>query len=189
LPVVCRGWPVPSNPAGGAPWVTGPFQPCRWCAEGGRQRTPVGELADRLSGDEIYEIRIGGRSYQARLQSVIPSLNANTRSVPVIFRLENPAAQVRAGQLARLMVSYQVPMQGYWLPVTALIGGRRGLWNAYVLEPSDADDGLMQAGRRELQLLHSEVDRVYVRGTLQPAEQVIVSGLHRLVPGQLVRAK
>ena len=41
--------------------------------------------------------------------------------------------------------------------------------------------------RRELEIVHQEADRVFARGTLSDGEMVVVEGLHRLVPDQLVR--
>ncbi|MDG1983399.1 MAG: hypothetical protein P8M11_02425, partial [Planctomycetota bacterium] len=37
-----------------------------------------------------------------------------------------------------------------------------------------------------LELLHVEADRAYVRGTLDPDALVVISGAHRLTPGQVV---
>ena len=41
--------------------------------------------------------------------------------------------------------------------------------------------------RREIEVLQTESERVFVRGTLQNSDQVIVNGNDRLVTGQLVR--
>jgi hypothetical protein len=46
---------------------------------------------------------------------------------------------------------------------------------------------LFRVARRDLEVLHTESDRVLVRGTLQAGEQVITGGTHRVVPGQVVR--
>ena len=37
-----------------------------------------------------------------------------------------------------------------------------------------------------MEVLQIQSDRILVRGTLQPYDQVITDGIHRLVPGQLV---
>ena len=41
--------------------------------------------------------------------------------------------------------------------------------------------------RRELELLHEEGERVYVRGTLRDGDLVVIEGLQRLVPDLIVR--
>ena len=38
-----------------------------------------------------------------------------------------------------------------------------------------------------MQLLHTEADRAYVRGTLSDGEMVVSRGTHRMAPGQRVR--
>ena len=41
--------------------------------------------------------------------------------------------------------------------------------------------------QREIEVLQAESERVFVRGTLQKNDRVIVNGNHRLVTSQLVR--
>jgi hypothetical protein len=45
----------------------------------------------------------------------------------------------------------------------------------------------MVVERRDVELLHSDGDRVYVRGTLSADETVVARGTHRLVHGQRVQ--
>jgi hypothetical protein len=55
----------------------------------------------------------------------------------------------------------------------------------YVANGSDGEVGVIE--RRELEILHQETDRVFVRGTLASDDRVVVAGIHRLVPGQSVQ--
>ena len=161
----------------------------------GLDTTHLRETAPRtwayLNGCRARLDRRRSRIYQGRLKALLARLDSETRTVPAIIVLDDSERRLRSGQLARLKLQRTVPMKGYWLPITALIGGRRGLWNAYVLEPAGQDAGkdLMRAGRREVQILHSESERAFVRGTVRDGERVVSSGLHRLVPNQLVRAE
>ena len=70
------------------------------------------------------------------------------------------------------------------------MAGERGLWSAYVVtlpaSPSAQGAG-SRVARRDVEVLHTEGDRVLVRGMLQPGDRVIASGTHRIVPGQVVR--
>jgi multidrug efflux pump subunit AcrA (membrane-fusion protein) len=113
------------------------------------------------------------------------------------------AAVLRPGNLAELRLSKEVAAEGFWLPLTALSEGMRGLWQALVVEPEPdtaADDEVGQVeasaqassrrGRlvsRSIQVLHTDRERVFVRGALQPGDLVVTAGLHRLVPGQWVQ--
>jgi len=142
-----------------------------------------------LSVGAQYEVEIGNQTYPVRLKALLATIDEHTRTVPAIFELSDPQRKLRRGQLAQLKFKYTVSMPGFWLPSTALAGGRRGLWSAYVVDQTDQGNGLGKLESRELQMLHSEADRIYVRGTLRDGEAVVASGLHRLVPGQIVTLK
>lgn len=135
----------------------------------------------------LYEIEVAGQRFSVRLRALLAILDTTTRTVPAVFEIDDPDYLLRSGQLARLKLRYTVPAEGFWLPMAAMIGGRRGLWNAYVVEPSDTQEGVFLVKRRELQVLHSESDRTFVRGTLRDGDQVVAMGVHRLVPGQRIR--
>jgi multidrug efflux pump subunit AcrA (membrane-fusion protein) len=85
-----------------------------------------------------------------------------------------------------LELAQTIAVSGYWLPTTALVRGVRGLWSCYVLGTSEQNDAF-RVERRDVEVLHTESDRVLVRGTLQSGDRVVMSGTHRLVSEQLVR--
>ncbi|MDJ0899937.1 MAG: efflux RND transporter periplasmic adaptor subunit [Xenococcus sp. MO_188.B8] len=138
------------------------------------------------------QLQIGAKTYQAQVLSTLPQLDSATRTLTVVLRMEQSAArEVRAGQVARLKLSENIVDSGYWLPTTALVRGVKGLWSCYVLGESEnmAHDSqtVFRVEQREVEVLQTENERVFVRGTLQNTDQVIVNGNHRLVTGQLVR--
>ena len=142
---------------------------------------------ENLLPGRSYQLEVEGHEYPAVLRTLLPRIDPRTRTVNVIFTLNDPGGALRPGMLARLNTTHRIEASGFWLPLTALGESRRGLWAAYVLEPTGQADGLATVQRRELQLLHSEAERAFVRGTLRDGEQVGADGLHRVVPGQLVR--
>lgn len=115
---------------------------------------------------------------------MLETVETDTRTVTALFRFDERPSGVRDGELARVAVATRTPARGFWLPITALTESRRGLWSAYVVEE---DDGSLTVGRRELEVIHAESDRAFVRGTLRDGERVVATGLHRLVPGQRIR--
>ena len=171
--------------------------------ESGRLEAHVGIPPDALDGvrpGDTYQIEVRGRLYPSVLSDLVAEVDAQTRTVTGIFLVEAPEAEVRAGELARLQLTRAVNDPGFWVPVAALTEGRRGLWSLYVAAPpadagagtgeggeADIADGALVLERRTLQLLHTEADRAYVRGTLQDGERFVSGGVHRLVPGQAVR--
>ncbi len=136
-------------------------------------------------------LRVAGRDLEARVRSVLPERGRETRTVEVILRLSNESAGLRDGDLAELAIRSPVTTTGLWLPMSALTEGARGLWSCYVAEPISArkrtDAATHRLTRRQLEVLHEESDRVFVRGTLRDGERVVVEGTQRLVPGQHVR--
>jgi len=155
--------------------------------------------AFQLQPGKTLPLEIRGRTYQATVLSTLPELDSSTRTQTAILTLERGvASQVVAGEIARLKLTETIPMRGYWLPATALVRGERGLWSSYVLveaEPSQISSVSQNVERgtphrveqRDVEVLHTEGDRVFVRGTLQSGDSVIISGTQRIVPGQLVR--
>ncbi|MFT5172190.1 MAG: RND family efflux transporter MFP subunit [Gammaproteobacteria bacterium] len=140
-----------------------------------------------LVPNETYSLDVEGREYPAELRTLLPRIDPRTRTVNAIFSLQDPDGSLRPGQLARLRMMHRIDTSGFWLPLTALSESRRGLWSVFVLESSEQGAGLATLNRRELQLLHSEAERAFVRGTLRDGERIGADGLHRLVAGQLVR--
>ncbi|MGK7878141.1 MAG: efflux RND transporter periplasmic adaptor subunit [Xenococcaceae cyanobacterium] len=157
------------------------------------------EVRVGVPADTIAQLKLGRRQtvkiaeqpYQAQVSAVLPEVDPVTRTRTVVLRLSASSVAVAPGEVARLqLITNSIATTGYWLPITALVRGDRGLWSCYVLAPTDAATSAADAyqiERRDVEILHTESDRVLVRGTLQPGESLIASGVHRIVPGQLVR--
>ena len=150
-----------------------------------RAGIPV-RAASTLAHGKRYQIEIGGNIIEAPLTAVLEEVDINTRTVPTVFRLTDPTVG-RAGQIARIIVKRKVPAQGFWIPITGLVAGRRGLWNAFALDPSGSGDGVFKLSRRELKLIYNTATHAFVTGTVTEGERLVTMGLHKLVAGQLVR--
>lgn len=139
---------------------------------------------DRLRIGARYAVEIEGREEQCSLSRVVDAVEPSTRTVEAIFDLPDDSGAID-GAVARLALSTRLEQTGFWLPTTALNEGRRGLWSVLVLRP---DGATHLVERRDVQLLHVQADRAFVRGPLEEGERVAVSALERLVPGQRVVA-
>jgi len=120
------------------------------------------------------------------LKSVRPEKNADTRTVDVVFEIKARANPFSIGDTVRLELSETVNETGLWIPSSAMVETYRGLWGCYVAESDEAGSAIAISRLRELEILHQEGELAFVRGGLQPGEQVIVSGVHRLVSDQKV---
>lgn len=129
-------------------------------------------------------IAIGDRTYTPQLKALLPEVDVATRTRTAIFVLEADPDAVAPGEIARLEVVQTLATEGFWLPTTALVRGNRGLWAAYAVVP---DGGAYRVERRDLEAIHTEGDRVLVRGTLRRGDRLVADGTQRLVPGQRVR--
>ena len=146
--------------------------------------------AEHLVIGRGYRVRLAdGREVDARLAGLVPQLQPGSRVLTA--RLVLPA-EVAApdGALVSLVLTRRVPARGFWLPIEALTADLRGLWRVYALE-EDAERGWPYAHVRfeNVQILHTSGDRVYVTGTVREGAWLIATGLHRVVPGMLVRAE
>ncbi|NEP45990.1 MAG: HlyD family efflux transporter periplasmic adaptor subunit, partial [Okeania sp. SIO2H7] len=156
-----------------------------------RMGVPVSAVSQLQPGSS-QQLQVGNKKYSAIVSSILPELDSSTRTQIVLLKLEPGASlEVTWGQVARLEVTQMVPAEGFWLPTEALVRGERGLWSCYLLRGADSDRGedIYQVEQSFLEVLHTESDRVLVRGTLERGDRAIAGGTHRIVPGQLVRAE
>jgi len=144
-----------------------------------------------LMPGETYFFTYQGQKIRTQLRSVLNKVDSATRTVTAIFDVagdsENIGANIWAGGLAQLAIDTSIQQAGFWLPTGALAESRRGLWSVYSLKSYRGSTEYGTLFRQELQILYTDSDRVFVRGTLQDGQRIVSGGLHRLVPGQLVR--
>jgi RND family efflux transporter MFP subunit len=150
------------------------------------------QLASQIQLGSQQKVQIGQTMYRGRVLSILPEVNPTTRTHTLVLTLENSVVQsVAPGQIARLAIPQTISTTGgYWLPIAALVKGERGLWSCYALKTEKNSQDKTQSYRveqRNVEVLHTQGNRVLVRGTLQPSDMVIVDGTQRIVPGQLVQ--
>ncbi len=149
--------------------------------------------AARLEPGSRHLLDVEGQRHPALLHAILPTIEPDTRTLRAIFHFDEGtiAPELSPGALARLHLEDSITESGFWLPLAALSEGHRGLWNAYVAvaDESTASDGLRRIAPRALEVIHAVEDRAYVRGTLEDGDQVVIIGVHRLVPGQRVRVQ
>jgi len=119
----------------------------------------------------------------------VPEIDPATRTADVVIALSTEESLRHvAGEVVRLALEEHVEAEGTWVPTAALVPGTRGLWAVYAVVPSEDDPFRTVIERRELEVLHTTGDRALVRGTLRGGEQLVIEGIHRVVPGQQVAA-
>ncbi|WP_300554366.1 efflux RND transporter periplasmic adaptor subunit [Maricaulis sp.] len=141
-----------------------------------------GDVAARLNADEVYTFRSERRAFEARLRATTGVVDRQTRTVTAVFDLDADSGAV-AGEVARLSVPLSIDASGFWVPTSALVESRRGLWSVYVLQPENGDYRLEA---RVVETVRVETERVFVRGAVAEGEYVLSGGISRVTPGQLV---
>ncbi len=168
--------------------VVQPGQAVFQIIESGRLEMRVGlpeNAARNLTIGRVYQAKTADAELVLRLLRVVDQIADATRTVTAIFAVDDRPAWLKDGTIARLILERENPARGFWLPLTALTEGRRGLWNAYAVIPQDDGSHILEL--RPIDILYAEIDRAYARGTFDDGELVMKSGVHRVVPGLQVR--
>ncbi|MEO1128096.1 MAG: efflux RND transporter periplasmic adaptor subunit [Planctomycetota bacterium] len=143
----------------------------------------AGSSVDVVSIGQTVSVDVGGSDVVGTVTSILPTRDRAGRAVDVIVRLNAELTSFRRGDLARLEVERDVDSRGFWVPMQALTEGTRGLWSLYALS-DDVQPRLLQS---DVELLHVEADRAFVRGALVDGQRFVSTGLHRVVPGMTIR--
>ncbi len=148
------------------------------------------DILDQIDGQKPHKITIRGNVLQGRLKSILPELDNSTRTHTVVFALDETSdlkLNQEIGQIAQLELTMKSTQQGFWLPMTALTRGVRGLWAAYVADPTDIENNIYTLRRCEVEILQVDSSQVLVRGTLSDGDLVIIGGVQKLTNDQRVQ--
>ncbi len=137
---------------------------------------PLSVKADDFSQVDII---VDGDPMPATLKSLRPDLDPVTRTRTALFEIDTKS-NVLFGQTATLILETDIKARGAWVPLDALQSGNGKVWTLMIV----VDDMLRRAA---VEVLHIDGARAFVRGTLEPGDQIVVSGAHRVVAGQTVR--
>jgi membrane fusion protein, multidrug efflux system len=135
-------------------------------------------VAASMPVGSMQRISFAGTVVQAKVTAQVRDVDPRTRTTDVILELPTDR-DVLGGQIVRLLHERTIAERGFWIPRTALTEGLRGLWSAYGVK----DERVV---RHELEVLYTDGERAFVRGTLVHGDRLVRAGLHRVVPGQRV---
>lgn len=142
------------------------------------------QTAAELKLGSHYPLKFEQQTLEAELVAILPQVDPRTYSQTIILQLTSGHAL--PGQTVEWTHRVRNEVSGYWVPSTALIPGRRGLWASLMLDQHG--EGQYQVRRQEVQILHTEADRVLLHGGgIEEGELFVSSGVDRVVPGQIVR--
>lgn len=159
----------------------GPGIPALDLVETDKREAHVGipeSAVGQLKVGDSYTVQWQQVEAQARLRSLLPEVNPNTRTATAVFTLADQ--RIPLGAVVELALRERVPGQGFWVPIDALTAMDRGLWGLFII---DAENTVQ---RRLVEIVHNEGDRAFVRGLLSARDRVVATGTQRIVQGQRV---
>jgi hypothetical protein len=130
---------------------------------------------------------VGEREIRGHVSALLPTRDRRGRAVDVIVELDAELDGLRRGDLARLALTRPVESRGFWVPMQSLTEGTRGLWSLYTFGEPGADGTGPRLLQTQVEVLHVEDDRAYVRGALHENQRFVARGLQRVAPGMAVR--
>jgi len=137
---------------------------------------------DALSKVESIKLTHDGTQIPAQVSSVRADINQATRTQDVLLNIQ-PAVLIPFGELVELELPEKRVQTGYWIPVEALVEGKKGLWNVFAIEAGENGNLVT---RRAIEVIHAETSRVYVTADLGDTATIVSAGTHRVVPGQYI---
>lgn len=144
------------------------------------------QMIASLKVGQPLDVTVRGAPVDATLRSIVPQVDDETRTLKIIAAITNSDnASVLAGDGAKLVMTRPQNVEGIWLRTACILQGQRGLWECFVAEKIP-DSETSRLTRRAIEILHTEGDRVLVRGAIHDGDWVVSSAVNRVVAGQVV---
>ncbi|WP_144213542.1 efflux RND transporter periplasmic adaptor subunit [Shewanella donghaensis] len=144
------------------------------------------DVAQTLSTHQKVDITIGRSSIKGNIAGISAEIDAVTRTVQLRIILPSDAltTSIINGEIAYLEYQQQVNTKGYWVPISSLTDGMRGLWNVFVV--SKNAEGLAKIERRDIDIIYTNEQQAFINGAIKNNDVIVTQGLHKLVVGQVV---
>ena len=130
---------------------------------------------------EMVSVEFENGQLNGKVLQHLPIRNRQPRTIDVLVSV-NADDGLRPGDMAKVRGEKRHAETGAWLPVGALSNGLRGLWRVFVVNPQT-----QTLEGRAVEVLYTNGERAFVRGAIRDQQQFVISGTHKLSPGQTVR--
>lgn len=150
---------------------------------------PQKELA-RLQAGQPVEVRVDAFAddqFEGRITAISPKITENTRSASIRGRIANERQLLRPGMFADVAVRLPETRDVITLPQTAITYNPYGN-SVFLVREQEGDDGetTLVAERTLIQTGAERGSQVQVTRGIEPGDQVVTSGQHKLRDGATV---
>ncbi len=142
------------------------------------------EQTQGLQVGQQHTLIADNTTYSGQIKAIATTRQLATRTIDVIFSIDDAQKTLLPGDLIALTYSKRVNEQGAWVPKEALSSGIRGLWTLFTV----SGKGQQVVSSRSVEVLYQGETHSFVRGALSASDWMVVNGAQRLVPGQTVDA-
>lgn len=144
------------------------------------------ELAEILTLGQEVPIEQDQQTITWQVTAIHPTIDPLTQTRTVILQPRDSKVtnSFTAGGRVDVLFPTKQQQSGFWLPVSALMKEIAGLWSVYLVETIEEKPTIV---RRYVEVIDIGNDQALVLGNLREGMSVVVEGLHRIVPGQIVR--
>lgn len=144
------------------------------------------EIANTLNAEKELSVIIGNSRLAANILAIGQNINTINRTINLRLRI-NQTAERFNGRIAKVIINQNIDRPGYWIPISALTDGVRGQWNVYqVIETKQL--GIYSIQAAHVEVLHTTATQAFISGTDTKNLSIVSAGLHRYVPGELIRS-
>lgn len=143
-------------------------------------------VAEKLNLEQNLPINIGGVSLSANIIAIGQQINPLNHTIELRLALSQENERFN-GQIARATIIQTIEEPGYWIPISALTDGMRGQWNIFQAI-SEPEFEIFKIQAVTVNVLHTTATHAYVSRTADKSIALVTEGLHRYVPGQLIRS-
>jgi RND family efflux transporter MFP subunit len=142
------------------------------------------KVARELTVGQLLKVELGQQATSAKILVVGKQVNPISRTVELRLAMTEQSTFYN-GQLAKVKIHQRVSQAGFWLPLAALTDGIRGQWN--IFQVGGIQDHLFSITATTVDVKYSTLDAVYITGLPLTQHKIIAAGIHRYVPGQIVK--
>lgn len=144
------------------------------------------ELAANLKVGQVVSLKQDQQTFLGKVTSIYPMIDPLTQTRMVVLQPDDSqtAGEITAGERVDVLITIPESKSGFWLPISALIKEIEGLWSVYLVQTIEGKPTVV---RHYVEVIEVGNDQALVSGNLSEGMSVVVDGLHRIVPGQIVR--